>query len=85
MKKRSVLKTLLAVTLVCASVTFAGEGATVKGNPNSKVYHKAACKHYNAKGSTVGFKTETEAKKAGYTGCKQCCKATATDKSTKKK
>lgn len=86
MKKRSVLKTLLAVMLVCASVTFAGEGAAVKGNPNSKVYHKAACKHYNAKGSTVGFKTEAEAKQAGYKGCKQCCKATATDKkSTKKK
>jgi hypothetical protein len=78
MKKRSVLKTLLAMTLVCVSVAFAGEGAAVKGNPNSKVYHKAACKHYTAKGSTAGFK--------GYKGCKQCCKPTATDKkSTKKK
>ena len=80
MKKRSVLKTLLAVTLVCASVTFAGEGATVKGNPNSKVYHKPACKHYSAKGSTAEFKSEAEAKQAGYTACKQCGKAT--DKST---
>ena len=85
MKKRSVLKTLLAVALVCASVTFAGEGVAVKGNPKSKVYHKPACKHYSAKGSTVEFKTEGEAKKAGYTGCKQCCKVTVTDKSTAKK
>ena len=85
MKKRNVLKTLLAVALVCTTVTYAGEGAAVKGNPKSKVYHKPACKHYNAKGTTVEFKSEAEAKQAGYKGCKICCKAAATDKSTKKK
>ncbi len=85
MKKRTLLKTLLAATLVCASVAFAGEGAAVKGNPNSKVYHKPACQHYNAKGSTVEFKSEAAAKQAGYKACKQCSKAKADDKGTKKK
>jgi methylphosphotriester-DNA--protein-cysteine methyltransferase len=85
MKKRSMLKVLLATTLVCASMAFAGEGAAVKGNPKSKVYHKSACKHYAAKGSTVEFKSEAEAKKAGYTACKVCGKAKAADTTAKKK
>lgn len=85
MKKRSVLKALLAVTLVCASVTFAGEGAAIKGNPKSKVYHKPACKHYAAKGSSVEFKSEAEAKKAGYTPCKICNKTKTPDADKKKK
>lgn len=74
MKKRNLLKALLAATLVCATVVVAGEGtAAVKGNPKSKIYHKPTCKHYTAKGTTVEFKSEAEAKKAGYTGCKKCC------------
>ena len=85
MKKRSMLKTLLAVMLVCASVTFAGEGVAVKGNPKSKVYHKPACKHDSGKGSSAEFKSEAAAKQAGYTACKQCGKPAATEKSTKKK
>ena len=85
MKKRNWLKTLLAVTLVCTSVVFADGGAAVKGNPKSKVYHKPACQHYNAKGSTVEFKSEAAAKQAGYKSCKQCSKAKAADKGTKKK
>jgi methylphosphotriester-DNA--protein-cysteine methyltransferase len=85
MKKRSLLKMLLAATLVFTSVAIATGGAGVKGNPNSKVYHKPACKHYSAKGSTADFKSEDEAVKSGYKACKQCSKATATDKNTKKK
>lgn len=84
MKKRSMLKILLAATLVCASAAFAGEGAAIKGNPKSKVYHKPACKHYAAKGSSVDFKSEAEAKKAGYTACKVCGKTKAAN-TTKKK
>jgi methylphosphotriester-DNA--protein-cysteine methyltransferase len=76
MKKRSLLKALLAATLVCATATFAVEGGTaVKGNKSSKIYHKPACKHYAAKGSTVEFKSEAEAMKAGYKACKKCGKA----------
>ena len=82
MNKRSLLKSLLAATLVCATITFAGEGAAIKGNPTSKIYHKPTCKHYAAKGSTAEFKTEAEAKKAGYKPCKQCGKP---KKETKKK
>jgi len=85
MKKRSLLKILLATTLVCASMAFAEGGAAVKGNPNSKVYHKPVCKHYSAKGSTKGFKSEAEAKKAGYKACKQCSKAKTEKKEAKKK
>ena len=90
MNKRKLMKTLLAAVLVCASVTFASETAsvTVKGNKKSKVYHTAACKHYNAKGSTEEFKSKAEAVKAGYKPCRKCGKAKeekSTAKSKKKK
>lgn len=80
MKKRNWMKTLLAATLVCASVAFAADGVAVKGNPNSKVYHKPACQHYNAKGSTVEFSSEEKATQAGFHACKQCGKAKTTTK-----
>lgn len=85
MKKRSLLKIMLATTLVCASMAFAEGGAAVKGNPKSKVYHMPACQHYNSKGSTKGFKSVAEAKKAGYKACKQCSKAKTEKKEAKKK
>ena len=85
MKKRSLLRILLATTLVCASMAFAEGGAAVKGNPNSKVYHKPACQHYSAKGSTKAFKSEADAQRAGYKACKQCGKAKADKKDAKKK
>ncbi len=74
MKKRTLLKTLMATALVCASVTFAGEGVAVKGNTKSKIYHKPACTHYTAQTCTAEFKSEAEAKAAGYKPCKKCCK-----------
>ena len=87
MKKRNLLKALLAATLVCATVAFAGEGSAIKGNPKSKIYHKPACKHYTAKGTTAEFKSEAEAKKAGYKPCKKCGKiekkTTPSEKKTK--
>jgi len=85
MKKRSLLKGLLAAMLVCATVAIAGEGTAVKGNPNSKIYHKSACKHYAAKGSIKEFKTEAEAVKAGYKACKNCGKAKEAAKGADKK
>ena len=72
MKRSNILKAMLAGVLVCATATFAADSSAVKGNPDSKVYHKAACKHYAAKGSTAKFASEAEAKKAGYKGCKKC-------------
>ena len=83
MNKRNLLKTLLAGMLVCATMTFAVEGAAVKGNKSSKIYHKSACKHYAAKGSTESFASETLAKEAGYKACKQCGKTTANKKAAK--
>ena len=83
MKKRTLLKTLMAAVLVCATATLAGEVTTVKGNPESKVYHKPDCRYYGAKSTTVVFKTEAEAQKAGYTACKRCGKAKA-EKAPKK-
>lgn len=85
MKKRSLLKILLATTLVCASMAFAEGGTAVKGNPNSKIYHKPTCQYYNAKGSTKEFKSEAAAKQAGYKACKQCGKPKAEKKAAKKK
>jgi methylphosphotriester-DNA--protein-cysteine methyltransferase len=86
MKKRNLLKALLAVTLVCATAAIAEKSAVVavKGNKSSKVYHKPTCKHYTAKGSTEAFKSEAEAITAGYKACKQCGKAKAKKKDEKK-
>jgi methylphosphotriester-DNA--protein-cysteine methyltransferase len=80
MKRRKLLRGLLITALVCTSAAFAADGPAAKGNAKSKVYHKPGCRHYNAKGSTVAFQSEDEAKQAGYKICKQCSKA-----ATKKK
>lgn len=90
MKKRNLLKALLAATLVCATVSLAAEKATpkttaVKGNAKSKIYHKPTCKYYTAKSTTVEFKTEAAAQKAGYKACKKCGKAKAEKKAEPKK
>ncbi len=80
MRRRGWLKTLLAATFICASIALAAEGVAVKGNKKSKVYHKPACQHFAAKGSTEVFATEAAAKQAGYKACKQCGKAKAAKK-----
>ena len=87
MKKRHLLKLLLASMAICATMAFAGDGGAVKGNKSSKVYHKPACKHYAAKGSTEAFASEASAKKAGFAACKQCgkTKADKTSAPSKKK
>ena len=72
MKRRNMIKTLLAALLVCASVSFAGD--VLKGSEKSKIYHNSTCRHYTAKGSTVEFQSEQEAEDAGYKACKQCSK-----------
>lgn len=84
MKKRTVLKLFVAVALIGASTAFA-DGAVVKGNKSSKIYHKSACKHYAAKGSTESFASEAAAKQAGYKSCKQCGKPKSETKGTPKK
>jgi len=98
MKRRRMFITMLATFLVGVSVTFATENATatktttptvkklpIKGNTKSKIYHKPSCKYYKAKNTTVVFKTEAEAKKAGYRPCKKCfAKKTAKKKVEKK-
>ena len=66
--------------VVCATLAFAGVGDAVKGNKSSKIYHKPACKHYAAKGSTETFASEAAAKEAGFKACKQCGKVTADKK-----
>ncbi|HEY5621827.1 MAG TPA: hypothetical protein VIR77_04420 [Pontiella sp.] len=75
MKRRNILKTVLLSTLICTMAAFGADHVVVKGNPKSKVYHKAGCHHYAAKGSSAEFKSEPEAVKAGYIACKQCGKA----------
>lgn len=67
---------MLAALFVGALVTMAAETsvpAPVKGNPKTKVYHKPSCRYYNAKGTTVEFKSEAEAQAAKYKPCKKCC------------
>jgi|GEM_PF-768906 len=86
MKRSDMLKSVLAATLVFATASFAAEGAAaVKGNPDSKIYHKSECRFYNSKSSTKEFASEAEAKKAGYTACKKCGAAKADKKEEKKK
>ena len=72
MNKRNWLKLVIAAAIVCTTAVYAAEPAPVKGNPDSKIYHKAACRHYTAKSSTKAFKSEPAAVKAGYKPCKQC-------------
>lgn len=72
MNRTNWMKLVAVAMLACATTVVAAQNAPVKGNPDSKVYHKAACRHYSGKGSTKEFKTEAEAIKAGYTPCKQC-------------
>ncbi len=76
MKKRRVLKLLVATVLMGASMVFA-DTVAVKGNKSSKIYHNPTCKHYTAKGSTEPFASEAAAKQAGYKACKQCGKTKA--------
>jgi len=80
MKRRNMMKTALLGTLICTMAAFGGESAAIKGNANSKVFHRPDCHHYSAKGSTVSFNSEAEALKAGYTACRQCCKESAEKK-----
>lgn len=72
MNKRNWLKLMTVITIACSTAAFAANPTPVKGNPDSKVYHKSACKHYTAKGSTKEFKTEADAIKSGYKPCKKC-------------
>ncbi len=80
MKRSKWLKLMTVAMIACLASAFAAETGPIKGNPESKIYHKPACRFYNAKSSTKEFKSEAEAKKAGYKPCKQC----ATPKREKK-
>lgn len=92
MKRRNWLKIMIAATLVCTATAFAEDTAPapvpaptpVKGNPDSKIYHKPQCHHYTAKGTTVEFKSEEAAMKAGYKPCKICAVPKAEKKTEKK-
>ena len=66
-----------------SEVKKAPKTTAVKGNPKSKIYHLPTCRHYKSKHTTVVFKSEAEAQKAGYRICKKCSKAKA--KAAKKK
>ncbi len=75
MNRHKWMKLMAVAVIACAATTFAAEttpAPVIKGNPNSKVYHKASCRFYKSKSSSKEFKTEADAKKAGYTPCKQC-------------
>ena len=63
---------MIVALIACSTAAFAADPVPVKGNPDSKVFHKAACKYYTAKGTTKEFKTEADAVKAGYKPCKRC-------------
>lgn len=72
MKKRNWLKYVAMAMIACTLTTLAADSGPIKGNPDSKVYHKPACRHYDGKSVTKEFKSEAEAVKAGYKPCKQC-------------
>lgn len=72
MKRSTWLKLIAVAMIACVTTAFAADPAPIKGNPDSKIYHKVGCRFYNAKGCTKEFKTEAEAIKAGYKPCKQC-------------
>jgi hypothetical protein len=82
MNKRNWLKLMIVAAIACTTAVYAAGPAPVKGNPDSKVYHKAACRHYTAKSSTKEFKSEPDVK-AGYKPCKQCAAPKAQTKTGK--
>ena len=84
MNKRTWLKLMIVAVIACTTAVYAADPAPVKGNPDSKIYHKAACRHYGAKSSTKEFKSEAVAVKAGYKPCKQCAATKAQTKIEKK-
>ncbi len=81
MNKRNWLKLMVVAAIACTTAVYAADPAPVKGNPDSKIYHKADCRHYSSKSSTKEFKSEAEAVKTGYTPCKQCAAPKAQTKS----
>ena len=85
MNKRNCLKLMIVAVFACTTAGYAAGPVPVKGNPDSKVYHKAACRHYTAKSSTKAFKSEAEAVKTGYKPCKQCAAPKAQTKTEKSK
>ena len=78
MIRRKWLSLAATALVACGAIVYAeGTGETptpppIKGNPKTKVYHKPECRYYKAKSSTAEFKTEADAKKAGYKPCKKC-------------
>lgn len=85
MNKRNWLKLMVVAAITYTTAVYAAGPAPVKGNPDSKIYHKTACRHYSAKSSTKEFQSEGEAVKAGYTPCKQCAAPKAQTKPEKTK
>jgi methylphosphotriester-DNA--protein-cysteine methyltransferase len=77
------LKLMIVAAIACTAAAYAADPVPVKGNPDSKIYHNAACRHYSAKSSTKEFKSEAEAVKDGYTPCKQCAAPKALKKAEK--
>lgn len=75
MNRNRWMKLAAVAMIACVATVFAADPVPVKGNPNTKVFHKASCRYYNAEGSSKEFATEAEAVKAGYTPCKQCYKS----------
>lgn len=74
MNRKRWMKLVAVAMIACVTTAVAAEkaAAPVRGNPDSKVYHKAACRYYKVKGSSKEFKSEAEAVKAGYKPCKRC-------------
>ncbi len=90
MKRRNWLTLAAIAVIACTTTVSAAESAapaatTVKGNPDSKVYHKPDCRFYKAKSSTKEFKSEAEAVKSGYKPCKKCAAPKKEKKDKKEK
>ncbi len=47
----------------------------IRGNEKTKVFHGPGCRNYDSKHCTAQFKTEKEARAAGYKPCTQCQRA----------
>ena len=47
-------------------------GASFKGNPNSKIFHKEGCRYWDSAGSTAEFVAHEEALEQGYRACGVC-------------
>jgi hypothetical protein len=62
----------IAVAVLGAVCISLAQETPLKGNPDSKVFHKSSCRYYTNTNCTATFSTSAAAAEAGFSACKVC-------------